>query len=168
MPQQLISETQVKNALQIDSFRNITKSRIMEFASLIPNMDKDVAMAIINQFPAYASAATDMVVQFKEMCDSALKDNKESSKEAIEAYRKILDDLGELLKKDEISPEERASITENMIAIADKISAKDTENKEFLDKVIKHCAHIVTAALILGSVILGVNAKGAKIPFLKK
>jgi hypothetical protein len=29
------------------------KKKIMEFASLIPNMDKDVAISIINQFPAY-------------------------------------------------------------------------------------------------------------------
>lgn len=168
MAQQLITETQVKNALRIDSFRNISKSKIMEFASLIPNMDKDVAMAIINQFPAYASAATNMVSQFKEMCDNALTDNKDSRKDAIEAYRKILDDLSEVLKKDDISSEERAVITENMIAIADKISAKDTENKEFIEKVLKHGSHIVTVALVLGGVILGVNAKGAKIPFIKR
>ena len=54
MSQYLVSEDQVKKALQIDSFRNLSKDKIMEFASFIPHMDKDVAIAIINQFPAYA------------------------------------------------------------------------------------------------------------------
>jgi len=47
MSQQLISEAQVKNALGIETFRNISKNKIMKFASLIPNMDsqKDVIEA---------------------------------------------------------------------------------------------------------------------------
>ena len=53
MSQYLVSEDQVKKALHIDSFRNLSKDKIMEFASLIPHMDKDVAIAIINQFPAW-------------------------------------------------------------------------------------------------------------------
>ena len=32
----LVSEEQVKNALKIDSFRNLSKDKIMEFVSLIP------------------------------------------------------------------------------------------------------------------------------------
>ena len=31
----MITEQQVKDALQIDSFRNLSKEKIMEFASLI-------------------------------------------------------------------------------------------------------------------------------------
>ena len=39
MPQKLVSESQVKNALNIDSFRNLSKDKMMEFVSLIPSMD---------------------------------------------------------------------------------------------------------------------------------
>lgn len=90
----MITEQQVKDALQIDSFRNLSKEKIMEFASLIPNMDKDVAISIINQFPAYAESSRKMLEQFKNVCDAALENNKDSQKDAILAYRKILDDLG--------------------------------------------------------------------------
>lgn len=71
----------------------------MEFASLIPNMDKDVAISIINQFPAYAESSRKRLEQLKNVCDVALGNNKDSQKEAILAYCKILDDLGEVLKK---------------------------------------------------------------------
>ena len=74
----MITEQQVKDALQIDSFRNLSKEKIMEFASLIPNMDKDVAISIINQFPAYAESSRKMLEQFKNVCDTVLENNKDS------------------------------------------------------------------------------------------
>lgn len=47
---------------------------------------------------------------------------------------------------------------------ADRISAKDTENKEFLSGITKYGGQIIVSALVLGAVILGVNVKGVKIP----
>lgn len=168
MPQYMTSTEDVKRALGIDSFRNLSKDKIIEFVSAIPNMDKDVAMKIIDQFPSYTESATNMITQLNTICDNVLKENGESRKDAIEAYKKVLTDLGELLKKDNISPEERAVITDKMLTIADRISSKDTENKEFLANLIKCSATIVGGALLLGAVILGVNVKGTKIPTLKK
>ncbi|MCI8658553.1 MAG: hypothetical protein HFF72_14240, partial [Oscillospiraceae bacterium] len=51
IPKRYISEEAVKRALKIDSFRNLSKDKVMQFASMIPYMDRDVAIAIINQFP---------------------------------------------------------------------------------------------------------------------
>lgn len=168
MSQYLVSEEAVKDALGIDTFRNISKDKIMEFISAIPNMDKEVAIKIINQFPAYAETAMNMVSTLDTMCDKALKENSESQAESIIAYKKILSDLGEVLKKDSISPEERASIADRMITIADRIAAKDSENKEFLNDTLKRNMSLIGGALLLGAVILGVNVKDVKIPFLKK
>lgn len=52
--------------------------------------------------------------------------------------------------------------------IADKISAKDTENKEFLNGIIKYGAPIIGGALLLVVAILGVNVKETKLPTIKK
>lgn len=168
MAQNLVSEEQVKEVLQISNFREISKDKIIEFISLIPNMDKEVAIAIINQFSAYADSANNMVAQLNVMCDNIIKDNNSSQKDAVEAYKIILQDLRELLKKEDISKEERDEIIEEMILIADKISEKDTENKDFLNGIMKYGVHIVSGALLLGVAILGVNVKGTKIPTIKK
>lgn len=164
----LITEEAVKESLQIDSFRNLSKDKIMQFASLIPNMDKDVAISIINQFPAYAESAISMIEQFKNMCDSTIEANTVSNGEAILAYKKVLEYLCEILKKDTITSDERQKITEQMIEVADKISEKDTENKEFLLGIIKTGASIVGGTLLFGAVILGANVKGVNLPKLKK
>jgi hypothetical protein len=168
MGKYMVTENEVKKALAVDSFRNVSKDKIMEFVSAIPNMDKDVAIKIIEQFPDYTESAINMLAQLNTMCNNAMKENGESQKEAIEAYKKILDDLGELLKKDKITSEERVQITEQMITVADRISAKDTENKDFLNGIIKYGIPIIGGALLLGAAILGVNIKGIKIPTLKK
>jgi len=168
MAKYMVTENEVKKALAIDSFRNMSKDKIIEFVSAIPNMDKDVAIKIIDQFPTYTESANNMIAQLNTMCNNVMKENGESQKEAIEAYKKILDDLGDLLKKDIITAEERVKITEQMITVADRISAKDTENKDFLNGIIKYGVPIIGGALVLGAAILGVNVKGTKIPTLEK
>lgn len=168
MPQNLISERQVKEALNIESFRNLSKDKIMEFVSLIPNMDKDVALSIVNQFPAYSDMAKSMVQALSETCDTAMSENANSQTAIFAAYRKILDDLGEILKREDITPEERESISIRMVEIADKMAAKDSENKSFLSWIVKNQNYIIGGALILGCAILGVNIKGKHIPKLPK
>ena len=123
MSQYLVSEDQVKKALQIDSFRNPSKDKIMEFASLIPHMDKDVALAIINQFPAYVESSRNMIEQYNIMCDKVLQSNDDSRKDAVMAYKTILDDLSVLLKQDGITPEQQEKITDKMILVAEKLQA---------------------------------------------
>lgn len=163
----MLTEEAVKEALQIDSFRNLSKEKIMQFASMIPNMDKDVAIGIINQFPSYTESAISMIEQLKNMCDIAIDANKDSNRDAIQAYKKVLDDLGEVLKSKNITSEERQKIADQMILVADKIADKDSENKEFLAGVIKTGASVAVGALFFGAVILGVNVKGVKLPKLK-
>ena len=166
MSKTLVSVDEVKNALKIDSFRNLSKDKIMEFVSLIPNMDKEVAIKIIEQYPAFAKLSEAMVAQLNKMCDTALEKNEESQRLTIQAYKQILDELSNQLHMEDISKEEREKITKQMIEIADKISVKDTENKAFIDKMAKYSTGFAIGVVVLGAAILGVNIKGKDIPKL--
>ena len=57
----LMSEEDVKKALNVKDFRSLSKDKIMDFVSIIPNIDKEIAISIINQFPNYAKLSKDMV-----------------------------------------------------------------------------------------------------------
>ena len=166
MSKTLVSVEEVKNALKIDSFRNLSKDKIMEFVSLIPNMDKEVAIKIIEQYPAFAKLSESMVAQLNKMCDTALEKDEESQRLTIQAYKQILDELSNQLYMEDISKEEREKITKQMIEIADKISVKDTENKAFIDKMVKYRTGFAIGVFALGAAILGVNIKGKDIPKL--
>lgn len=135
LPKRYVNEKAVKRVLGIDSFRNVSKDKIMEFASMIPYMDKDVAIAIINQFPVYADFGKATIEQYTQACSNILEKNKESQVAVINGYQTILDALAKRIEKENITETERKSITEDMIAVADKIAAADLQNKKFLEKM---------------------------------
>lgn len=157
MSKTLVSVEEVKNALKIDNFRNLSKDKIIEFVSLIPNMDKEVAIKIIEQYPAFAKLSESMVDQLSKMCDTALEKNEESQRLTIQAYKQILDELSNQLHMEYIPKEEREKIIKQMIEIADKISVKDAENKAFIDKMVKYITAFATGVVVLGAAILGAN-----------
>ena len=92
------------------------------------------------------------------------KGNDDSRKDAVMAYKTILDDLSILLKQDGITPEQQEKITDKMILVADKIADLHEDNRNFLEGIIKYGTPLIGGALLLGAVILGVNVKGTKLP----
>ncbi len=168
MSANLVSEQQVKNVLGIDSWRNLPKEKMMEFVSLIPNMDKEVAMTIVNQFPAYAEMAKSMITELQRTCDKAMSENTSGQEWAFAGYKSTIDSLAEMVNREDITAEERAYITRKMIEIADKMAAKDSENKKFLAWTIKAKGALILCAVIFGSAILGINIKGRFIPSIPR
>lgn len=135
LPQRYVSEESVKRALKIDSFRNLSKDKVMQFASMIPYMDKEVAIAIINQFPVYADFGKATIEHYTQVCTNILEHNKESQAAVVKGYQTILDALSKRMEKEDISDQERQAITSDMIAVADKIAEADLNNKKFLDRM---------------------------------
>lgn len=153
-----VSEDDVKRALKIDSFRNLSKDKIMQFASMIPYMDKEVAIAIINQFPKFADFGKTAISSYMQMCDHILKTNSENQSAVIHGYQIILDTLSKRMELECITEEDRKAITEDMIAVADKIALADLQNKKFLDRMgTKVLWGILGVAAIIGAGI-GVNS----------
>ncbi len=164
MVKKIQTEDAVKRALNIDSFRKLSKDKVIEFISLLPQMDREVAISIINQFPKYSSTVSEMVNQLKDVCDRIIKGNDSNMEAVIGAYQSILDDLGSLLKKEYLSAEDRDSITFQMICVADKIAAKDTENKQFLQAIGKYAVITVIGIASVLATVLGVNYKSTQLP----
>lgn len=158
LPKRYLTETAVKKALKIDSFRNMSKDKIMQFASMIPYMDKDVAIAIINQFPKFADFGKTLIENYTKLCDNILEKNHESQMAAIHGYQTILDANAKKLEKDEITEEERKSITEDMIVVADKIAELDFQNKKFYERMGSKALFAVVAVAGLVGAAIGVSS----------
>lgn len=153
LPKRYVTEDAVKRALKIDSFRNLSKDKVMQFASMIPYMDKDVAIAIIGQFPRFADFGQAIVSSYMQTCDNILQSNKESQAAVIRGYQTILDALSKKLEAENIDTSERKAITEDMIAVADKIALADIQNKKFLDRMSTRALWLfagITAAIAAG------------------
>lgn len=135
LPKRYVTEDAVKRALKIDSFRNLSKEKVMKFASMIPYIDKDVAISIINQFPVYADFGRMAIERYTQMCNNILEKNNESQNAVIRGYQTILNALAKRMEKEDITEQERSSITNDMISVADKINEADLNNKKFLDRM---------------------------------
>ena len=151
----LMTEQSVKDVLGISDWRNLSKDKIMSFVSVLPDVDSEVAIKIIEQFPEYAKTSQEMVNCMKETCSNILSENKSSSDKSMQAYKQILDNLEELLKKENITLEEKEYLLNKMIEVADKISDKDTENKTFLGNALKTVGGVALGALMIGALFLG-------------
>lgn len=149
MAEYLATQEQVKDALMVDNFQNLPQDKIKEFISMIPNMDKEVAALITGQLLEYQESSTNMLAQMNIMCDRTLKSNDASQMEAINAYKEILNILSERLKTEKLTYDQKEKVIGDMISVADRISVKDTENKDLLKKIIKGAVFVTAGVAIL-------------------
>ena len=120
------SEEAVKKALQIDSFRNLSKEKVMEFTSMIPYMEKEVAMEVIKQFPVYVDFAKTVIEHYTQICETILATNKEEYEKAVDAHQFVLESFSKQLENENLTAEERANLSDKMIAEAEKIEVIPT------------------------------------------
>lgn len=153
------TEEEVKKILDITDFRSLTKEKIMDFVSIIPKVEKEVAMSIINQFPNYADMSKEMVGRLLNSCEAALNNAATGRKEVIESYKIVLEALRDELKKEEITKEEKEEINKKMILIAEKIDNVNDKHNSLTKDIISMAGKTVAGALIIGAAVLGVNYK---------
>lgn len=153
--QRSLSEQKVLNRLGIQDFRHMTKDKVMRFASMLPYMDPEVAKKALEQFPAFKEMTAQIVTEYKAIVDKALTENSVSQNAFYQACDSILVSLQQELNKETLSSEERKHIEDKMIEVAVLIGDKDSENKEFLIKVIAVLGFVATGIIWTAAAILG-------------
>lgn len=109
-----LTEEQVKERLNISSFRELKKEQLIEFMSTIPDMDKETALKCIEQFPDFKEYAGNIVERYYDLCKEAIQNDAKST---IAAYTGILEDLRFMLQKEDISEDMQRFIAEQMIIV---------------------------------------------------
>lgn len=127
------SEDAVKRALEIDSWRNLSKDKVLQFAAMMPDMDTEVAIRIIEQFPQFKAFALDALNVLEKGYRSALDANVHSQDAAHRAFQDTRDAIKGQLDRNDLGPDARRHLIECLMELAKMESAKDSENKRFLD-----------------------------------
>lgn len=149
------SEAEVKKALDIESWRNLSKDRMIRFAAMMPDIDREVALKIVEQFPAFKEFAMETVGVMERAQASALQNNKESQAQVHQAFQEIREILKGELAQDDLPWEQRKQLLELVLETGNKEFAKDTENKDFLKQIVKGVGVVAVSALALGIVFVG-------------
>lgn len=160
-----LTESEVLHELDIPDFRHLSKEKVMTFASMLSKMSPNVAEKAIEQFPEFGKIVIEAFTDYRAVLEKSLDSNKESTKECFEAYDTILETLKKCINGNP-SFEEKKYYIEKMIEVANIKSEKDSENKEFIGKVIGICA---TAAVFAVGISANIITGGKiEIPLLKK
>lgn len=155
-----LTEKRVLKKLDIPDFRHMTKEKIIEFASMLPNMDPEVAKKALEQFPEFKNLAIEVVKQLQTSVEAGIKSNDSSQKAFYDACNETIETLkNELLEKD-LSPEQEREVRENILYILNLMYDKDTENKAFLLKTVKTVGIVAAAVVLAASSLLGNDIKG--------
>ena len=129
-------EVEIKQALGIDSWRNLSKDKVIQFASMMPDMDTEVAIKIIEQFPVFKDFAVDVVDSMEKAHEATLSANTTSQERVHQAFQEIREILKGELNKDDLSFEEKKYLIEQIQETGRQEFQKDSENKQFLDGVL--------------------------------
>jgi hypothetical protein len=151
----LESEDDVKRALEIDSWRNLSRDKVMKFAAMMPNMNHEVALGLIGKFPAFSTFALGTLDSLEKASRSSHASNDASQERVHDAYREARDILKGELDRDDLSPEDRRFLVESVLKTVDKELEKDSENKRFLDGIFNKRAALAAGAIAAGLVFVG-------------
>lgn len=156
----LNSEDEVKKALDIDSWRNLSKDKVIKFAAMMPDMSNEVRIKIIEQFPKFKELALGALKVLEKEHESTLASNAQSQTHVHNAYQDIRKMLQDELEREDLSAEDRRILIEQLMETGEKEFEKDTENKQFLDglfnKALMGVGGLVAASLVFvgGKVVL--------------
>lgn len=104
----LLTEQQMLNQLNIPDFRHITKDKVMTFASMLQNMEPEVAKKALEQFPEFAKMTLEVMREYKSVLDKALEDNTASVKQCYDIYNVVLETLKNCVEKNDLSFDEKS------------------------------------------------------------
>lgn len=153
----LKSEEDIKKALDIESWRNLSKDKLLAFVAEMPHMDREVALKVIDQFPNFKSLAGETMTSFGERFDSAQKFNWKSQKKVHQAFESYRQSLDRELERPHLSSEDRFRILEMIRETAEREHAKDSENKAFTLKLVSVAATVGVA--VLGAAVAALGGK---------
>ena len=163
----LLSEDRVKEILGIDDFRRMTKSGAIEFVSMMSQMEPEVALKALEQFPDLARTAVSWASDYKETMVKVLDVNADESKRILASLQATLDQLNSRLGRDDLSSEDLKLIVDGICKIQEMTLRLHEGNQKHGINVL-HMG--VRALAVLGAVVLvGLGASGRiKVPTIKK
>lgn len=151
------TEKQILRKLNIPDFRHLSKDKVIAFASMVPNMQPEVAKKALEQFPNFASASLDLMRDYKTIFEETLADDRESTQVCYDMYNRVMDSLEKMLQEDELSFEEKTYILGQMKEVADAVAEKDSEKSENRMKLLAIAGSVATAAIAILGAALGSN-----------
>jgi hypothetical protein len=129
------------------------------FVSDLPNMSKEVALKVVEQFPDFKSLVLGSLDELHNQATQAVRVNWRSQKKVHKAFAHYREVLSRELGRENLSGEERFAILELFRkAIADE-SRKDSEHKIFVLRALGVVGAVAAVVVVSAAGVLGAKGK---------
>ena len=149
------TEEKALEQLGINRFRELSKGEFLDFLSGLSQMDPEVQIKALDQFPEFISSAKEYLSGMKETVSEALRSGEKGMEYACEGYMKTIDSVSELIERGDLTFEEKMEIAQKMIELNQKISEEADRHRRFVESVHTKSLEAGLAAVALGVVALG-------------
>ena len=156
------SQDDAFSTLGITDFSEVSSSNFVKFASIFSQLDPECQIKALESIPAFVDIAKEALSSYKEILSTECSSNDKSIENYYLACHKIIDALSTLLSNDDLSFDEKREVIKYIMTIEQKMSQKDSENKEFI-KNESEKARFGIRAIVVGLAFLGLSALGASI-----
>ena len=128
----LYNEAAVKRMLGIETFRQLSGERIVEFVNMIPQMEPEVAIKALEQFPELKNLMLGLAEEGKNAYVAGLEANEKSSEATLSRMDAIIDIFKAQLDRDDLSPEERNHINDCLLKLnADNVEVVPSRSRSY-------------------------------------
>lgn len=142
------------HSLGVKDVSELKPGHAVRFIELLPYMDKDIALNLLNLCPDLIQITPDVLFAFERMSDNALQHGEKLNDAVVLAYQSVTDECRKALEDDKLSFAEKEKLLNLMVEVADKMAAKDSEQKKWVKEIHETAAKYGLAALgtVLGIV----------------
>jgi hypothetical protein len=137
---------------------HLSRDKVLQFASMLPEMDRDVALQVIEQFPEFRLLALDALSAAEQQAGAIVEANQQGQEKVHSAFADVRRILEAELGRDGLTREDRWRILQMINETAERQLQADSENKRFMDSVLGKVAMVGVAAVALGGAVLGGRA----------
>lgn len=154
-----LSEEKVLKQLKIEDFRHLSKDTVMRFASSIQRMDPEVAKKALEQFPNFANAVKDGVVEYKEVAENVIKSGDKDHDALIAMIDAENQQLIKMLDEEELTLDEKFKIMDRLDKLQDKVAEVNKEMRLYRLKVAGGVLGVIGIGILSLATILGGNSE---------
>lgn len=155
----LMDENDVKKLLGIEDFRRLSKKQVIQFVSSIPQMEPQVAMKVIEQFPEVANMALGLAKEYREGIQAGIDANERSAKDATASIDAVIDTLTVELSRDDLDLEERLQIVKTLGNLPALKVEMHKDDQAFILKALSILGGFILVAGAGALTVLGSNGK---------
>lgn len=148
-----INEKTALELLNVNSFREVSKDKILDFMSLLPGMEPEVAKSALDQFPQFASCASKALGEFKNLAEQAILSSDDDLTAMLKCRLSTIEILSQMLEDDDLTFEQKMMVANIMTQLNIMNSEDVRQNYRFksdtMEMVLTLFIVVIGAAVVL-------------------